>query len=182
MNTHNNAVLELERTFLARYIPPEVATATAIDMEDVYIPEDMSVHPSLRVRRLNNKYEITKKVQPDQGDASRHLEMTIDLSETEYAALRKASSRTVAKKRYQVTIDTFSAEVDVFTGNLAGLVLIDFEFSTPEAMEQFSPPDCCLLDVTQEVFIAGGMLAGRSYHDIEPALTRLGYSNLGDTI
>ena len=39
-------------------------------------------------------------------------------------------------------------------------------------------PDFCLADVTQEVFIAGGMLCGKCYKDIEDDLARIGYKKL----
>lgn len=51
-------------------------------------------------------------------------------------------------------IDGSKAELDVFTGKLAGLVLIDFEFDSLDAKASFTPPDFILADVTQEDFIA----------------------------
>ena len=36
-----------------------------------------------------------------------------------------------------------------------------------EEKANFSPPDCCLADVTQEQFIAGGQLAGSTYAKIK---------------
>ena len=39
-------------------------------------------------------------------------------------------------------------------------------------------PDFCLADVTQEKFIAGGMICGKSYEDIEKELKRFNYVKL----
>ena len=75
-------------------------------------------------------------------------------------------------------IDGSKAELDVFTGKLAGLVLIDFEFDSLDAKASFTPPDFILADVTQEDFIAGGLLAGKSYEDIAPELARFSYQRL----
>lgn len=68
--------------------------------------------------------------------------------------------------------------MDVFTGELSGLVLIDFEFQSEEDKAAFTPPSCCLADVTQEDFIAGGQLAGKTYEDIRSDLARFNYSPL----
>ena len=70
------------------------------------------------------------------------------------------------------------AEVDVFTEDLAGLVLIDFEFSTEAEKDDFTPPSIALADVTQEDFIAGGLLAGKTYDTITPELARFCYKKL----
>lgn len=92
--------------------------------------------------------------------------------------LRQKSDKRVQKHRYNVVIGGYDAEVDVFQGALEGLVLIDFEFATLAEKAAFIPPACCLQDVTQEEFIAGGQLAGKSYDDISADLARFGYTRL----
>ena len=70
------------------------------------------------------------------------------------------------------------AEIDVFADELKGLVLIDFEFSTENEKSTFKIPDIALADVTQEEFIAGGLLAGKTYNDISSELKRFNYKRL----
>ena len=79
------------------------------------------------------------------------------------------------KDRYNVVIEGFPAEVDVFQEELEGLVLIDFEFDTVEDQKKFVVPAICLADVTQEEFLAGGILSGKKYADIAQQLERLHY-------
>jgi len=43
----------------------------------------------------------------------------------------------------------------VFEGALAGLVLIDVEFTDEATKEAFVAPSFCLANVTQESFVAG---------------------------
>ena len=69
-------------------------------------------------------------------------------------------------------------EIDIFQDKLAGLVIADFEFQTDEEMASFKMPSFCLAEVTGEEFPAGGMLAGKSYKDIEKDLSRFGYRKL----
>lgn len=174
----NGETLELELTYLAAVIPEAINDVQPIAMEDTYFPEDPEVHAHLRLRAKNERYEITKKTMVDDGDASAHVETTIPLETSEYLALASASMRKISKDRYRVNIDGYPAEVDVFKGVLRGLVLIDFEFQSYEEKANFTPPDVCLTDVTQEEFLAGGVLSGKSYEDIQPYLVRLGYSAL----
>jgi CYTH domain-containing protein len=90
--------------------------------------------------------------------------------------LSKSNARRVEKIRYSGLIDGRPVEVDVFAGALQGLVLIDFEFPDPQQLRQFVMPEICLADVTQETFLAGGMLAGKSLADIMGSLSDFGYA------
>jgi CYTH domain-containing protein len=173
----SNTYVELELTFLARTLPTELQNARPEKMVDVYVPAT-AAHPCLRIRRKGARYEITKKIPVDDRDSSRLSEQTIPLDEAEFTALCKASGKTVEKDRYNLMIEGHTAEVDVFTGELKGLVLIDFEFETEEAKQAFAAPDCCLADVTQEAFVAGGMLAGKKYADIQDELAKYKYQSL----
>ena len=40
--------IELERTFLARYIPAETISSEPASMLDVYVPEDLDAHAHIR--------------------------------------------------------------------------------------------------------------------------------------
>lgn len=172
-----NILIERELTFLARELPAEIAGKEPEKMFDLYLPGTVA-HPLLRVRQRGQKYEITKKIPIDGADSSRQTEQSIPLTEEEFLALRQANGKVVEKERYKVVIAGREAEVDVFTGELKGLVVIDFEFETDAEMQAFTAPGSCLADVTQEEFIAGGVLAGKSYEDIEEMLSAFNYQKL----
>ena len=169
--------LERERTFLAKELPQEIKATKPTRIVDIYIP-DTPAHSHLRLRQNGKTYEITKKTSVAAGDASEHIEQTIPLTEEEFAALSRCSAKRVAKDRYRVVIDGILAEIDVFIEDLAGLVLIDFEFDTEDEKDNFTPPSIALADVTQENFIAGGLLAGKTYDTITPELARFYYKKL----
>ncbi len=173
--------LELELTFLAKYIPADIHHATKKEIIDMYLPID-ATHPRIRIRKSGDKYTFVKKIPIERGDASQHEEHTIDLEEHEFAAFRNIPARKLRKFRYSFDYNGHAAEVDVFADALEGLVLVDFEFSSEEEKENFVVPDFCLADVTQEDFIAGGRLAGKSYNDIASDLERLGYQKLSVSI
>ena len=82
------------------------------------------------------------------------------------------------KIRYEYIHEGSKGEIDVFQDDLAGLVLVDFEFTDESKKEAFSKPNFCLVDVTQENAFAGGMLCGKKYSDIESRLNEFGYKKL----
>jgi CYTH domain-containing protein len=166
--------LELEKTYLAKFLPADLKTARSEVISDVYVPETVD-HATLRLRHRGDRYEITKKTPVDGNDSTRQNEHTIPLGQEEYEALAKCSEKVFIKRRYYCTIEGYEAEVDVYEAALAGLVVIDFEFSTDAQMLAFVPPAICLADVSQEAFAAGGKLAGKSYADIETNLKQYGY-------
>lgn len=169
---------EFELTFLAKFIPLEINNLKPQPIVDFYLPGSQD-NPHLRLRRCGGAYEITKKAPVDPSDVSYQTEQTIPLSQEEFSVLSRVSdSRKVSKDRYRTVIDGHSAEVDIFTGDLAGLVMIDFEFPSNKEKAEFQAPGCCLVDVTQNYIIAGNHLAGKAYRDIKLGLSELGYNQL----
>lgn len=150
--------IEYEKTYLCSEVPEQLITGQGVRMVDVYFPES-SDHPKLRLRQKGERFEITKKT-PVDGDPSRQQEDTITLTKEEFQALSTASSRKIEKLRFPLIYEGYEAELDVFTGEQAGLVLLDFEFDNPAIMERFAKPDFCFADVTTEDAIAGGVLSG----------------------
>ncbi len=168
---------ELELTYLAKKLPKNLSTFPSKEMLDIYLPST-AVHPNLRIRKRGDIFEITNKKPVKQGDSSHQLEQTIPLTKEEYDELSSVQGKRVAKIRYYYKENGADFEVDVFAGDLKGLVLVDVEFSSIEAKDSFAIPSFCLADVTQEHFLAGGMLCGKTYADIEKDLDRFGYKKL----
>ncbi len=167
---------ELERTFLVKNIPSGLHNCKFKEIIDVYIPKELK-HPSIRLRKDGDKYEITKK-EPMKDDPSEMIEQTIVLREHEFLELMKLEGKKAHKLRHYFDHNGRTAEVDVFQGALKGLILVDFEFENIELKNNFIMPDFCLAEVTQERFIAGGMICGKAYSDIEEDLKKYNYSKL----
>lgn len=171
------SMIELERTFLARRLPVDLSKAPSKDIIDVYLPLQ-SRHPILRLRKNGDRCVITKKQPEKKGEHSHLKEETIVLSPEEFAALNTVTGKKVHKKRYAYPWKDKTIEIDVFQGPLTGLVLVDVEFRTEEEKQAFRMPPFCLVEITQEEFIAGGMLCGKSYADIAKDLARFSYKPL----
>jgi len=171
-------MIELEKTYLAKKFPANLKSCKFKEIIDVYIPKT-SEHPKLRLRKNGDKYELTKKEPVNEGDASHQKEQTIILTETEFNSLNEQlEGKRVHKIRYYYDYNGRTAEFDVFQDALKGLVVVDFEFATMEEKEDFEMPDFCLVDMTQEAFLAGGMICGKSYEDIENNLKRYKYNKI----
>lgn len=170
-------MIELEKTYLAKFLPDNLEDCKQTELMDVYIPM-LSCHPKLRLRKRGDSLEITKKTLVDKKDASQQNEQTIDLTKDEFEELLKVGGKKVRKIRHYFKYKEREVEIDVFKDDLSGLVLVDAEFDSIEKKNKFQIPDFCLVEVTQEDFLAGGMLCGKTYQDIEENLIKFGYRKL----
>ena len=170
-------MIELEKTYLAKYIPKDIEHCKSKEIIDIYIPKSKE-HPTLRIRKNGDNYEITKKEPVNKGDSSHQEEQTIILRKDEFNELKKLDGKVARKIRYYFEYNGRTAEIDVFQDKLKGLILVDFEFKSKAEKDAFKMPEFCLADVTQEKFIAGGMLCGKSYENIEKELERFKYKKI----
>jgi CYTH domain-containing protein len=170
-------MIELELTYLAKSLPDSLTNCHSKKIVDLYV-DNGTDHSDLRIRRNGDSYELTRKTPIEDGDASKQLETTINLNKTEFESFSDTKSRKVEKTRYYFEHEGCTAEFDVFEGDLLGLVLIDFEFGSEDSKDSFTMPEFCLENITQETFIAGGVLAGKAYADIKEELDRFNYKSL----
>jgi CYTH domain-containing protein len=171
--------IEIERTFLVKTLPADLQDHPHKVLFDIYLPSE-SRHPNLRLRQKGDSYEMTKKLFIDENDHSEQKELTIPLTKEEFDELATIKGKRVKKLRYYYPYKGITAEIDVFQDDLAGLVVADFEFTSTQEKNAFTIPDWCLVDVTHEEFIAGGMLCGKSYVDIEEELEKINYNKILD--
>src|SRR3989338_5295798 len=150
-------MIELEKTYLAKYLP-DLKKCKSKEIIDIYLPKSAK-HPVLRIRKNGDKFEMTKK-QPIGEDKTIQEEQTIILTKEEFQELSSLEGKRIHKIRFYFPYNGRTAEIDVFQGDLKGLVLVDFEFESEQEKQAFEKPDFCLVEVTQEEFIAGGMLCG----------------------
>ena len=171
--------IELERTFLLKYKPKDLDKHKSVEIFDIYIPKE-EFHPVLRVRGRDRKnFEITKKFPIAGNNSSEQEEHTIILSKKEFDALSKLESKKVRKIRYYYDMPgTKKVEVDIFLDELKGLCMVDFEFKTKKDKDSFVAPDFCLAEVTQDKWLAGGMLAGGKCSDLEKVFKKYKYKKI----
>lgn len=94
-------MIELEKTYLAKYLPLELKKSDSKEIIDIYIPANIQhAHRRLRIRKNGNDFEITKKMPIKYGDASAQKEQTIVLNEEEYEELNQHKGKRVRKIRH----------------------------------------------------------------------------------
>jgi CYTH domain-containing protein len=103
------------------------------------------------MRRLGRKADV---------DAATRLITSIYLTQAEFGLLADLPGRTLRKVRHHlVPMNGVEIAVDVFEDALAGLILVEAEFSSAEAMAAFRGPHFALREVTQDGRYGGGALA-----------------------
>lgn len=133
--------MEIERKFLLKELPKNLESYSVRHLEQGYL----CTAPVVRIRRDNDKYELTYK---GKGSMIRE-EHNLPLTKEAYEHLReKIDGRLIVKKRYMVPLEQYTVELDVFEGDLAPLILAEVEFPSEEEAKAFTPPDWFAEDVT----------------------------------
>ncbi len=134
--------MEIERKYLIPHLPKNIESYPCRHIEQGYL----NTNPVVRIRRDNDKYELTYK---SSGLMSRE-EYNLPLDPTSYQHLaKKIDGRLIIKRRYMLPLpDGLTIELDIFEGDLAPLKLAEVEFPTEEVANAFVPPVWFGEDVT----------------------------------
>ena len=131
----------------------------------------------LRLRRLTDsstgqqQFKLNKKgasASPYYGTITK-----VPLTANEYALLSSLDGRTLKKTRYYHRHLGRMFSIDVFEGELAGLVLSEVEAESLEDLMQVEPPAYVEREVTGDDFFTGGKLCQMRREDLQrkvPAL------------
>jgi CYTH domain-containing protein len=152
------ACLEIERRYLLLRVPAGLTASPSRRITDHYL-----LPTRLRLRRVEDAGAVIFKLgQKFRGGGQGACETTITnlvLDEREYDLLRRLGGRAVVKDRYDYGWSGRRYGVDVFHGELAGLILAEVECETPEEAADLPLPDFAVADVTDDLDFTGGHLA-----------------------
>ncbi len=141
--------MEIERKFKVRMLPAQYKDSPHCMIEQAYL----CTNPVVRVRCQDDQYYLTYK---GKGLLERE-EYNLPLTKESYVhLLAKADGLILTKTRYQIPLSSpedkgslsLIAELDVFSGDYEGLLLVEVEFPSKEAALAFTPPDWFGEDVT----------------------------------
>lgn len=134
--------MEIERKFLVSSLPDNLTAFPCRTIEQGYLCTD----PVIRIRRDNEKYELTYK---SKGFMSRQ-EYNLPLNQKAYQHLiSKTDGRLIKKRRYMIPLEnSLTIELDIFDASLSPLVLAEVEFPDEESALSFTPPEWFGEDVT----------------------------------
>ncbi|MDX2379784.1 MAG: CHAD domain-containing protein [Acidimicrobiia bacterium] len=145
--------VERERKFLVGEVPE--LHENGVELRQGYLAVDGAV--SVRVRAAAER-GCTLTVKGGRGAVRAELEWPISQDEFE-AAWTITDDRRVHKTRYELPTNGHVVELDVFEGELAGLVFAEVEFDSDQALQQFEPPDWFGREVTDDERYTNAMLA-----------------------
>jgi CYTH domain-containing protein len=170
------ARLERERRYLLRDLPAGLErTSHHLQITDNYISGTR-----LRLRKVRdpqtNKWVVkfTQKYAPNPADLSRTLITNSYLNAAEYEVLSIFEVNEIRKNRYHLDFEGLRFSVDMFLGDLLGLVLAEVGFETDDELDAFQPPAFALADVTNNEVFSGGRLCQLTFADIREEVKRMG--------
>jgi adenylate cyclase len=139
------------------------------------LPDDLDQHPSdeisqgyvaiaddgteVRVRARAGDYTLTVK----SGPSLTRVEEEIEIDQRRFESLWPLTAgRRIEKRRYLIPAgDQLSIELDVYGGELDGLVTAEIEFDSAEQADAFEPPPWIGSDVTGDGSYSNQSLAAR---------------------
>jgi CYTH domain-containing protein len=137
---------------------PELAGLAFRRIEDRYV-----MGTRLRLRSMTDsasgarELKFCKKYEGD--DPVSGPVTNLYLSEAEHAVLIALPARVIAKRRYRLEHEGRGFGVDVFEGELSGLVLCEAEAQTRAAILALVFPPWAVREVTADRFFTGGHLS-----------------------
>src|ERR671910_282748 len=170
------AIVERERRYLLQDLPEGLTRADPhLQITDNYI-----TGTRLRLRKVRdprtNKWTVkfTQKFTPNPDDLSRTIITNTYLNPLEAETLSVFNSNEIRKNRYYFDFEGRRFSVDMFLGDLFGLVLAEVSFDTDEELDNFPKPPFALADVTNEPLFSGGRLCELTFSDVRAAIVERG--------
>ena len=170
------ARLERERRYLLLDLPEGLNRAE----HHQQITDNYITGTRLRIRKVRdpktNKWivKFTQKFAPDPNDLSGTIITNIYLNATEAEVLSVFETNEIRKNRYHFEYEGRKFSIDMFLGDLFGLVLAETSFDTDEDMEAFSKPPFALAEVTNNELFTGGRLSELKFDQIREVIQHSG--------
>jgi len=171
------AQVERERRYLLRDLPEAITRADP----HLQITDNYMTGSRLRLRKVReprtNKWTVkfTQKFAPNPEDLSRTIITNTYLNALEAEVLSTIfNSNEIRKNRYPFEFEGRKFSVDMFLGDLFGLVLAEVSFDTDEDLDQFPKPPFALVDVTNEELFTGGRLCELTFSEIRTEIATRG--------
>lgn len=175
------ARVERERRYLLKDLPEGMSRADP----HVQITDNYITGTRLRIRKVReprtNKWTVkfTQKFAPDPQDLSRTLITNTYLNALEAETLAMFDANEIRKNRYKFEHEGRMFSVDMFLGDLFGLVLAETSFETDGELERFPKPTFALADVTDNILFTGGRLCELKFEDIRAEILSSGQAPTG---
>jgi adenylate cyclase len=140
--------IEIERKFLVAEPPPDLSRWPSSGIEQGYLAVAQD-GTEVRVRRRDGRSAV---LTVKSGGDRRRVEEEIDIDPERFERLWPLTEgRRVEKTRYEIPVDGGAViELDVYAGDLDGLVVAEVEFDSDEGADAFGPPPWCTREITDD--------------------------------
>ena len=173
------ARIERERRYLLEDLPEGLSRAE----HHLQITDNYLTGTRLRIRKVRdpktNKWVVkfTQKFAPDPRDLSRTIITNLYLNAVEAEMLSIFEANEIRKNRYYFSFEEQGFSIDMFLGDLFGLVLAEASFETDEELDTFRMPPFAIADVTNNETFSGGRLSELTYEDVKSDILQRGLLN-----
>ena len=170
------ARIERERRYLLSDLPEGLTRAD----HHLQITDNYLTGTRLRLRKVRdprtNKWVVkfTQKFAPNPNDLSRTTITNTYLNPIEADTLAIFEANEIRKNRYPFEFEGRKFCVDMFLGDLFGLILAEVSFETDAEMETFPKPPFALAEVTNNEIFSGGRLSQLTFADIRKEIEARG--------
>ena len=170
------ALVERELRYLLQDLPDGISRAD----HHLQITDNYITGTRLRIRKVRdprtNKWtvKLTQKFAPEPADLSRTIITNTYLNAVEAETFSVFNSNEIRKNRYYFEYEGRKFSVDMFLGDLFGLVLAEVSFDRDEELLEFPKPPFALADVTNNPLFSGGHLSQSTFADVREEIVRQG--------
>lgn len=144
---------EIERKYLVKYMPERFYAYEHKELEQAYLSFGGDGETEKRIRIMRSRSTVHHLyTEKSEGTLARE-ENEFEISKKEFERLAgEVVSNFVRKSRYYIPIldGTLLAELDVFHGELSGLVTVEVEFGSLDESESFVPPEWFGDEITED--------------------------------
>jgi CYTH domain-containing protein len=170
------ARVERERRYLLQDLPEGLTRADLhLQITDNYITGTRLRLRKARDPRTNTwTIKFTQKYAPNPEDLSRTIITSIYLNALEAEMLAVFEANEIRKNRYPFEFAGRKFSVDMFLGDLFGLVLAEVSFDSDEELDSFPKPPFAIADVTNNALFTGGKLCELTFEDIREEIVKSG--------
>src|SRR5437870_7196389 len=162
------ACVERER----RYLLPDLPAGLNRADHHLQITDNYLTGTRLRIRKVRdprtNKWTVkfTQKFAPNPEDLSRTIITNIYLNALEAETLAVFEANEIRKNRYPFEFEGRKFSVDMFLGDLFGLVLAEVSFEKQHELDNFPRPPFAIAEVTNSELFTGVKLCELTFADI----------------
>ena len=150
--------MEIEKKFLLKELPERLYAYPSVAIEQGYIV--IAANEELRIRKKGRALLLTFK----KGSGTTRREIEITISQEQYDEFKQCVvGSPILKTRINYPHGEHTVEIDVYKGGLEGLITAEVEFSSPQDMQEFSPPSWFGEDVSLDDDFKNKNLALRGF-------------------